>query len=98
MKRLLDCGEKPETKALLSAARLPSVKKLASVVLRRNNRIYFRQKQKIPLLRISGVPTKSVDFVGKSRNQKRCFQPLDFPRQKLLPRSSRGKAIASGAE
>ena len=42
-----------------------------------------------------GVPTKSVDFVGKGDNSKRCFLPLDCPRRKGLSRLSCGKAIAS---
>ena len=42
-----------------------------------------------------GVPTKSQDFVGKRRQKKRYFLPLDFPQQKRSSRSSRGEAIAS---
>ena len=42
-----------------------------------------------------GDPKKCMNFLGKSRKKKRCFQPLDFPRRQRLPRSSCGKAIAS---
>ena len=38
---------------------------------------------------------QTLAFVGKSRMQKRCFQPLDFPHDTEPFRSSRGKAIAS---
>ena len=56
------------------------------------NRIFDKRSQKG--LQIKGVPAKSQDFVGKSRQHKRYFLPLALRGQKQPTARAHGEIIA----